>query len=64
MSVLRPGAVLLSHWDNFFSPLTSGAKPLPAMKMPRLVEMLTAEDRSVKGGRRADLRQRGVVIAD
>lgn len=50
MSALRPGAVLLSHWDNFFSPLTSGAKPLPAMKMPRLVDALTAEDRSVKVG--------------
>jgi L-ascorbate metabolism protein UlaG (beta-lactamase superfamily) len=50
MRALRPGAVLLSHWDDFFSPLSLGAKPLPAMKMPRLVDALTAEDRSVRVG--------------
>ncbi len=50
MRALSPGAVLLSHWDDFFSPLTAGAKPLPAMKMPRLVDALTAEDRSVRVG--------------
>ncbi len=50
MSGLRPGAVLLSHWDDFFSPLSAGARPLPAMQMPRLVEALSAEDRSVRVG--------------
>lgn len=42
MSALRPGAVLLSHWDNFFRPLEGGAQALPGMQMPRLVEQLTA----------------------
>lgn len=50
MRALRPGAVLLSHWDDFFSPLAAGARPLPAMQMPRLVEALSAEDRSVRVG--------------
>lgn len=50
MGALRPGAVLLSHWDDFFSPLSAGAKPLPAMKMPKLVELLTREDPSVRVG--------------
>ncbi len=50
MGALRPGAVLLSHWDDFFSPLSAGARPLPAMKMPRLVDALTAEDPSVRVG--------------
>ncbi len=42
MSSLHPHAILLSHWDNFFAPLDDGAKMLPAMRMPRLVEGLTA----------------------
>jgi L-ascorbate metabolism protein UlaG (beta-lactamase superfamily) len=50
MSAFRPGAVLLSHWDDFFSPLALGARVLPAMKMPRLVEGLTAIDPSVRVG--------------
>ncbi len=50
MSALRPGAILLSHWDNFFSPMDRGATPLPAMRMPRLVDGLTAIDPSVAIG--------------
>lgn len=50
MGALRPGAILLSHWDDFFSPLARGARMLPAMKMPRLVESLSALDRSVRIG--------------
>ena len=50
MRAIRPGAVLLSHWDNFFAPLAQGAKMLPAMKLPRLVEALTAEDKSIRVG--------------
>jgi L-ascorbate metabolism protein UlaG (beta-lactamase superfamily) len=50
MGALRPGAVLLSHWDNFFSPLAAGARALPAMRMPRLVDALTTQDRSVRVG--------------
>lgn len=50
MSALAPGAVLLSHWDDFFSPMAAGARMLPAMKLPRLVDGLTAADRSVRIG--------------
>lgn len=50
MRALRPGAVLLSHWDDFFSPLERGARALPAMQMPRLVDRLSEIDRSTKIG--------------
>ncbi len=50
MSALRPGAILLSHWDDFFRPLDTAARALPGMKMPRLVDSLCAEDRSVRVG--------------
>ena len=50
MGAIRPGAILLSHWDNFFAPMDAGAKALPAMQMPRLVEGLTAVDPSVRIG--------------
>src|SRR5690606_14700454 len=42
MSALHPHAILLSHWDNFLKPLDDGAQMLPGMRMPRLVESLTA----------------------
>ena len=50
MGSLRPGAVLLSHWDDFFTPIARGARQLPAMQMPRLVERLTSIDPSVRIG--------------
>jgi L-ascorbate metabolism protein UlaG (beta-lactamase superfamily) len=50
MAGLRPGAVLLSHWDNFFRPLADGARALPGMRMPRLVDELTAIDPSIRIG--------------
>ncbi|MCB9600246.1 MAG: MBL fold metallo-hydrolase [Sandaracinus sp.] len=50
MQAFTPDAVLLSHWDDFFSPMDAGAKMLPAMQLPRLVEELTREDPSVKLG--------------
>ncbi len=50
MGALRPGAILLSHWDNFFSPMERGAQALPAMRLPRLVDGLTAIDPSVRIG--------------
>lgn len=37
---LDPGAVLLSHWDDFLRPLADRVRPLPAMQLPRLVERL------------------------
>jgi L-ascorbate metabolism protein UlaG (beta-lactamase superfamily) len=37
---LDPGAVLLSHWDDFLRPLGARVRPLPAMQLPRLVERL------------------------
>lgn len=50
MSALRPGAILLSHWDDFFRPMADGARALPAMRMPRLVDGLTAQDPSARIG--------------
>lgn len=50
MGALRPGAILLSHWDNFFSSMEAGAHALPAMQMPRLVDGLVAVDPSVSIG--------------
>jgi len=37
---IAPGAVLLSHWDDFLRPLDRPVRALPAMQMPRLVERL------------------------
>jgi len=50
MQALRPGAVLLSHWDNFFRPLEDGARMLPGMQMPRLVDALTRLEPSLPLG--------------
>ncbi|MFT3767591.1 MAG: hypothetical protein QM820_19220 [Minicystis sp.] len=47
---LSPRAVLLSHWDNFFLPLDRGARALPAMAMPRLVDRLSRATRDAKIG--------------
>jgi L-ascorbate metabolism protein UlaG (beta-lactamase superfamily) len=47
---LAPGAVLLSHWDDFLRPLDRPARPLPAVQMPRLVERLCAAAGGVKIG--------------
>lgn len=45
-----PGAVLLSHWDDFLRPVEQPARLLPAMAMPRLVDHLLAADRGLKVG--------------
>ena len=50
MRAFQPGAILLSHWDNFLSPMSAGAKILPAMQLPRLVESLTRVDQSLRLG--------------
>lgn len=50
MRTFSPGAVLLSHWDNFFLPMASGARMFPAMKLPRLVEALSAQSRGLTLG--------------
>lgn len=50
MRAFTPRAILLSHWDNFLSPMSAGAKMLPAMQLPRLVEGLTRVDSSVRLG--------------
>jgi L-ascorbate metabolism protein UlaG (beta-lactamase superfamily) len=47
---IAPGAVLLSHWDNFLRPIDRPARPLPAMQLPRLVERLDRAARGVKIG--------------
>jgi L-ascorbate metabolism protein UlaG (beta-lactamase superfamily) len=47
---LAPGAVLLSHWDDFLRPIGAPARALPAMQMPRLVERLARAAPGVKLG--------------
>jgi L-ascorbate metabolism protein UlaG (beta-lactamase superfamily) len=47
---IAPGAVLLSHWDNFLRPIDRPARPLPAMQLPRLVDRLSLAARGVKIG--------------
>ena len=47
---VSPDAVLLSHWDNFFQPLSRGAKMLPAIKMPQLVDALVQQNGSMSIG--------------
>ncbi len=47
---LSPQAVLLSHWDDFFRPIEKGARMLPAMQVPRLVNRLAKASRDVKVG--------------
>lgn len=50
MRAFTPGAIVLSHWDNFLAPMSAGATMLPAMQLPRLVEGLTRVDPSVRLG--------------
>jgi L-ascorbate metabolism protein UlaG (beta-lactamase superfamily) len=38
---LAPGAVLLSHWDDFTRSIDKPARLLPAMQLPRLVDRLS-----------------------
>lgn len=45
-----PRAVLLSHWDNFLLPFDRGARMLPAMQLPRLVDRLGRASRDVRIG--------------
>ncbi len=47
---IGPGAVLLSHWDDFLRPIDLPARALPAMQLPRLVERLSHAARGVKVG--------------
>lgn len=47
---LSPGAILLSHWDDFLRPIDVGARPLPALHLPRLVERLTRAADGAKVG--------------
>jgi L-ascorbate metabolism protein UlaG (beta-lactamase superfamily) len=50
MRNVSPGAIALSHWDNFFRPLDHPATPLPALKLPRLVESLHREAKGIRTG--------------
>jgi len=50
LRALSPRAVLLAHWDDFFRPLERGARLLPAMRMPELVDRLHATTRDVRVG--------------
>ena len=47
---LDPGAILLSHWDDFFRPMGKPARLLPAIQFARLVERLTQAARGVRIG--------------
>jgi L-ascorbate metabolism protein UlaG (beta-lactamase superfamily) len=46
----RPGAVLLSHWDNFFRPMGEGAHRLPMMSLDRLAERIRASAPNTRVG--------------
>jgi L-ascorbate metabolism protein UlaG (beta-lactamase superfamily) len=50
MHRLGPGAVLLSHWDNFLRPIDRPARMLPAMQMSRLVDRLASASKGIKIG--------------
>ncbi|MGH7435765.1 MAG: MBL fold metallo-hydrolase [Polyangiaceae bacterium] len=56
---LSPGAVLLSHWDDFLRPVAAPARALPALQLPRLVERLT---RAVGGAKVGTLPIMGEVL--
>lgn len=43
-----PRAVLLSHWDDFFTPIERPVRALPAMQMDRLVDRLAREAREAR----------------
>jgi L-ascorbate metabolism protein UlaG (beta-lactamase superfamily) len=47
---LNPGAILLSHWDDFLRPIERPARVLPAIQMARFVERLTRAASGVKVG--------------
>jgi L-ascorbate metabolism protein UlaG (beta-lactamase superfamily) len=47
---LDPRAVLLSHWDNFFTPLDTPVRALPAMAVQKLSDRLTRVARDAKVG--------------
>ena len=42
--------MLLSHWDDFLAPLGSGARLLPAMQLPRLVDRIGTTTREARVG--------------
>lgn len=50
LSAVSPGAVLLSHWDNFFTPIERSATALPAIRARRLVDELLQHERSLPIG--------------
>ncbi len=50
MRSLSPQRILLSHWDNFFLPMTRPAEMLPAMHMPQLVDRLARLSKDVRIG--------------
>jgi len=50
LSKVSPEAVLLSHWDNFFSPIERGARLMPAIKLPQLVDALTRQSADLRVG--------------
>jgi len=50
LQTLAPRAVLLSHWDDFFRPLTEPVRALPAMRLPALVERFARASKDVLVG--------------
>ena len=47
---LDPRAVHLSHWDNFFDPLDSPVRALPAMSVQKLTDRLSSVARDARIG--------------
>ncbi len=47
---LSPRAIVLSHWDNFFTPIEGAAQAFPAMQMHRFTERLARASRDARVG--------------
>src|SRR5262249_15563779 len=50
VAALSPGAVLLHHWDNFLRGYEAGARALPAMRFPLLLDRLDAAASGLRVG--------------
>jgi L-ascorbate metabolism protein UlaG (beta-lactamase superfamily) len=50
LRTLGPRAILLSHWDDFFRPLSEPVRALPAMRLPALVDRFTSATKDVLVG--------------
>jgi L-ascorbate metabolism protein UlaG (beta-lactamase superfamily) len=50
MRAFEPRAIVLSHWDEFFSPIEAPARVLPAIRFGKLADELHASSRDARVG--------------